>query len=365
MHCQLLKVLSFVLVLTGSAGVAVAQLPEDQVVETAIGVLEEVMRIPARQIPTSLLANAQGVAIIPNVVKGGFVVGVRHGRGVMLVRDEQGAWQPPFFVTITGGSVGWQAGIQSTDLVLVFGTRRSITGLMNGKLTLGVDAAAAAGPVGRNTAASTDATLSAEILSYSKSRGLFAGVSIDGSSLQIDQQAAAAYYRPRAGAPLAADGTSLALPASAVRLLNAIHQHTSPAQIAPAENPPAQSPAAPLPATLPVTAANSGAAALGGQLADAQRKLLPLLDPTWQGYLQIPLAEGGQPIADSARLAEVLKRYDAVATDARYAALAQRPEFTAAYELLRRYATAVSTVGSTGLTLPAPPGTAGPNGARY
>lgn len=359
MHCQLLKVFSFVLVLAGSAGPAAAQLPEDQVVETAIGVLEEVMRIPARQIPTSLLANAQGVAIIPNVVKGGFVVGVRHGRGVMLVRDEQGAWQPPFFVTITGGSVGWQAGIQSTDLVLVFGTRRSITGLMNGKLTLGVDAAAAAGPVGRNTAASTDATLSAEILSYSKSRGLFAGVSIDGSSLQIDHQAAAAYYRPRPGAPTAPDGTSLALPASAVKLLSAIHQHTSPAQVAPG-----QDPAAPQPAALPGTTANSGAAALGGQLADAQRRLLPLLDATWQGYLQVPLTDGGQPIADAARLAEVLKRYDSVATDARYAALAQRPEFAATHELLRRYAAAVSTVGSAGLTLPPPPGSASPNAVR-
>ncbi len=114
------------------------------------------MAIPASGIPASLLANAQGIVIIPDLVKGGFVLGVRHGRGIVMVRDERGFWRPPSFVTLTGGSVGWQIGLQVTDIILVFKTRSSVQGLLRGKFTLGADAAAAAGPVGREAAAATD-----------------------------------------------------------------------------------------------------------------------------------------------------------------------------------------------------------------
>ncbi|HUG69806.1 MAG TPA: lipid-binding SYLF domain-containing protein, partial [Pirellulaceae bacterium] len=136
----------FIACLLGSAltpCLATAQSSMDQTVDLATNVLDEIMSVPAHQIPEYLLADAQGVAIIPNVVKGGFVVGVRHGRGVALVRDAAGRWNPPIFVSLTGGSIGWQAGIQATDVVLVFRTRKSIDGLMTGKLTIGVDAAAA------------------------------------------------------------------------------------------------------------------------------------------------------------------------------------------------------------------------------
>jgi lipid-binding SYLF domain-containing protein len=173
---------------------SLAQTSMDLTVDAATGVLDEIMSVPAKQIPQYLLADAHGVAIIPNVVKGGFVVGVRHGRGVALIRDDMGQWNPPIFVSLTGGSVGWQAGIQSTDVVLIFRTRKSIDGLMSGRLTVGVDAAVAAGPVGRQAAAATDTSLGAEILSYSRSRGLFAGVSLDGSLMQLDHAAGSAYY---------------------------------------------------------------------------------------------------------------------------------------------------------------------------
>ena len=153
------------------SNVAFAQSQENQIVLNSTAVLREVMAIPASQIPAKLLQEARGIAIIPGVVKGGFVVGVRHGRGVMLVRSESNQWLPPMFITLSGGSVGWQAGIQSTDVILVFRTRNSINNLMNGKLTLGVDAAAAAGPIGRQAAAATALSLSAELLSYSRSRG--------------------------------------------------------------------------------------------------------------------------------------------------------------------------------------------------
>ena len=151
------------------------------IVGSACQVLHEIMAIPARGIPMSLLADAQGIAIVPNLLKGGFVVGVRHGRGVIVVRDDNGQWRPPTFITITGGSVGWQIGVQATDLVLVFKTKTGVESLMRGKFTIGGGVAAAAGPVGRQAEAGTDARLRAEIFSYSRSRGLFAGVALDGS----------------------------------------------------------------------------------------------------------------------------------------------------------------------------------------
>src|SRR5262249_16811056 len=141
------------------------------------------------------LRDAQGIAVVPGLIKGGFVVGVRHGRGIVIVKDDNGNWRAPSFITITGGSIGWQAGVQATDVVLVFKTRKSIQGLLSGKFTIGADASAAAGPVGREASAATDATLRAEIYSYSRSRGLFAGAAIDGSMISIDNPLTATYYR--------------------------------------------------------------------------------------------------------------------------------------------------------------------------
>ncbi len=119
----------------------------------------------------------------------------RFGRGVILVRDPNGAWRAPLFVTFTGGSVGWQLGLQSTDVVLVFKNRKGLETMLSGsEFTLGADASVAAGPVGRQATAGTDIKLNAEIYSYSRSRGLFAGVALDGSVLKVDNRAVAAYY---------------------------------------------------------------------------------------------------------------------------------------------------------------------------
>ncbi len=196
---------------------------ETTVVEDSCQVLKEIMEIPAKGIPEALLADAQGIVVIPKMIKGGFVVGVRRGHGVMIVRDEKTGWKPPVFVTVTGGSVGWQIGIQATDLILVFKTPKSIQKLMHGKFTIGADAAAAAGPVGREAAAATDASLDAEIYSYSRSRGLFAGISLDGSAIQIDSGANAQYYRVTALAP----GQLQEFPPSAQKLLSAVARYTS------------------------------------------------------------------------------------------------------------------------------------------
>jgi lipid-binding SYLF domain-containing protein len=201
-----------------------AESREAAIMESACQVLNEIMAIPAKGIPRTLVADAQGIAIMPGLLKGGFVVGVRHGRGVVVVRDENRGWKPPTFITITGGSFGWQAGVQATDIVLVFRTKNSIEGLMRGKFTIGGGVAAAAGPVGRQAEAATDARLKAEIYSYSRSRGLFAGLALDGSVIHVDAQANAAYYRPMAAGQT---GQPQPLPPSAVRLLGEIAKYTS------------------------------------------------------------------------------------------------------------------------------------------
>jgi len=171
---------------------------EEAKINDAIEVLEEIMAIPEKGIPPALLNDADGIAIIPGVIKAGLVLGGRHGSGIMVVRDREGRWSNPSFVTITGGSIGWQIGVQSADIILVFRSKRSINNMMKGKFTLGVDTSIAAGPVGRHLEAGTDVELKAEILSYSRSRGLFAGLSLEGAALQIDDDANAAFYDNKA-----------------------------------------------------------------------------------------------------------------------------------------------------------------------
>ncbi len=142
-------------------------------------------------IPEHLMAKAEGVVVIPDTVKAGFIVAGRGGHGVALVRGKDGLWGDPTFVNLGGVSFGPQIGVQATDLVLVFKTRKSLERVLDGKgkLTLGVDAGVAAGPVGRRAEAGTDGQFKAEVLSYSKSRGLFAGVSMDGGVLDHADEA--------------------------------------------------------------------------------------------------------------------------------------------------------------------------------
>jgi len=163
-------------------------------VEEATAVFREITAIPEKTIPEFLMRDARAIAIIPRVLKVGIVVGGEFGRGVLVLRDDDGGWGNPILISLSGGSIGWQIGAQSSDVVLVFRTPASIEGILRGKLTIGVDAAAAAGPVGRRARASTDIELKAEIFSYSRSRGFFAGLSLDGAVLQVDDQGNAAFY---------------------------------------------------------------------------------------------------------------------------------------------------------------------------
>lgn len=170
---------------------------EEKRVADATEVLNQLLEIPEQSIPPTLLSSAYAVAVIPNVVKAAFGVGARHGKGVLIVRRDDNSWSNPAFVSLTAGSFGFQIGAQATDVILVFKSRKGVDGLANGTLTLGADASIAAGPVGRTTSAATDVQLKAEVYSYSRSRGLFAGVSLEGSGVTMDRKANAAYY----GAP--------------------------------------------------------------------------------------------------------------------------------------------------------------------
>lgn len=173
---------------------ATAATREEQRVADASDVLDQFLRIPEKSIPPSLLARAYAVAVIPDVIKAGFVFGVRRGKGVIVVRQDDDSWSNPAFVALTGGSFGWQAGVESTDVILVFKTSKGVRNIENGKLTLGADASIAAGPVGRNAAIATDIRFEAEVMSYSRSRGLFAGVALQGSGVTMDRNANTEFY---------------------------------------------------------------------------------------------------------------------------------------------------------------------------
>ena len=168
---------------------------EAQTVLSAKQALDQFFALQMESVPPAMLQAAEGIAIFPNMIKGGFIFGVNYGKGVLCVRNPDRSWSPPVMVTMGGGSVGFQAGVQAADIVLVFATPRSLQGILNGqKVTLGADASIAAGPVGRSANAGTDARLGAEIYSYARSRGLFAGVSLGGSDISVDHNADSLLY---------------------------------------------------------------------------------------------------------------------------------------------------------------------------
>lgn len=154
----------------------------------AAEIIKSLTQTPDKGIPSHLLDRAQGIAVFPHVVKAAFGIGGRWGKGVLSARQGN-TWGAPVFVDLTGGSFGFQIGGQATDLVLVFMSKRSVDSLLSSKLKLGADASVAAGPVGRTAEAGTDIALNAEVYSYSRSKGLFAGVALDGAVVDFDNSA--------------------------------------------------------------------------------------------------------------------------------------------------------------------------------
>lgn len=162
----------------------------------AATVFGEIMAAEDKAIPRALLGKAEGIAIFPGTVRAGFIVGGMRGRGVLSARNE-GAWSAPAFLTLTGGSLGLQIGGQAADLILIINDRRGLENLVSNQFKLGADAAVAAGPVGRDAQAATDLQLRAQILSYSRARGLFAGVTVNGSTVRQDRDANERFYGRR------------------------------------------------------------------------------------------------------------------------------------------------------------------------
>ncbi len=315
----------------------------ERTVAKASEALQEIMEVHVQKIPEALLADAEGVAVIPGVVKVGFVAGVERGRGIVIIRGEDRNWQAPRFITITGGSVGWQVGASATDLILVFKTRKSVENLLTGKFKIGADIAAAAGPVGRRAGAATDGQLQAEIYSYSRSRGLFAGASIDGSVIQLDTDTEADYYRT------GLDGR-VVLPQSGAKfvgLVDAYSKNSNPVAVNPVPGEIVE------PRTL-LTA--DPREALRQQVVATSEQLSHVVDDSWRRFLSLPtdlFAEGGQPAPEA--VAASLARYEQVARDPKYAALAQRAEFQRTLAALAHYSAALAGKGKPVLELPPPP----------
>jgi lipid-binding SYLF domain-containing protein len=206
--------------------VAAASDREDDVVRTqrAAQVFKEVMDTPDRGIPHDLLDKAKCVAIIPGDKKFAFIFGGSYGRGVATCRTANG-WSAPMFIAIEGGSVGYQIGGSSTDIIMLFMNDHALGSLLGDKFKLGADASVAAGPVGRNATAGTDLRLNAEILSYSRSKGIFAGVSLDGAVVQADKSGDRALYGAEVDRHQILDG-SVSVPPSARGLIHELQAYS-------------------------------------------------------------------------------------------------------------------------------------------
>jgi lipid-binding SYLF domain-containing protein len=229
---------------------------------TSTQVLSELMSMPEQNIPTWLMERAYAVAVIPTVIKVGLGIGGRRGKGVLVVRKDNGTWSNPIFVNLTGGSFGFQVGVQSADVVLVFTSKQSIEGIVGGKVTLGADASVAAGPIGRQSSAATDIGLTAQVYSYSRASGLFAGVALDGSAITIDSSSNESFYKkPSILASEIIRSDAPAAPAPADQFIAAVHKSASGGVPAAANH--AQAPAAE-PAPPPSSTANSGTAPSSG-----------------------------------------------------------------------------------------------------
>jgi SH3 domain-containing YSC84-like protein 1 len=330
----------------------VVQNPTEMTVINATTVFAQAMQMPQNEIPRGLLAGAQAIAIIPDMMKGAFVFGAQYGHGVLIMRDANGAWQAPRMIQIAGGSFGYQIGVQATDLILVFRTPQSVQNLLKGTLKVGVDASAAIGPVGRQTSASTDFRTMAEILSYSRARGAYVGASIDGSTISLEPSAEAIYYQPPGS-----------FPASAAQLLQVINSYTvAPPVVQPGVVPvvvPGQ--VQPAPGTtgwLPAGQHLGDAESARAQLDSSYRQLnsyVATQGPAWQSYLALPPdVSAPNQTPNPQAIQSALQKYESVSRDPQYATLSTRPDFQQTLASLRRLSD-IRTASNTAGQLPPPP----------
>lgn len=324
---------------------------EAGIVNESAYVLQELTAGTVTAIPERLIASAEAIAIIPHYVRGAFVLGVGGGRGVLVRRGEDQNWLAPEFINLFGGSVGWQVGVQATDLVLVFRSARGLQNIQSGKVTLGGDASIAAGPIGRTASAATDGAFQAEILSYSRSRGLYVGVSLNGSSLQLDIPAIQRYYQIT---PVSVG----VVPPAAIALVNELNTLTrgGTPDVAPVSRQPYEtSTSNPAP-----TASNAREeidvekrAITIQQIASEIASLQNKVDAQWQQYLVLPASWKEPASVTPNDIQSVVVRYERVATNPQFSALSNQPEFVQILGLLRELA--VEAAADNQLNLPPPP----------
>lgn len=226
---------------------ALADPKTDQRLDESRRVFESFANLSEQAIPAWLLERSYGVVVVPNLIKGALGIGGRGGRGVMAVRNPDGSWSNPVFVTLAGVNFGFQFGVQSTDIVMVLMSRQSVEGIADGKVTLGADASVAAGPIGRAAAATTDAALKAQVLSYSRNEGIFAGVALDGTVIAVDNGSnESAYGVSNILASQVLEGRIANPPQAALEFRAALDRATNPGMArTPAAAPAATAPAAP------------------------------------------------------------------------------------------------------------------------
>ncbi len=265
------------LTLTIAATAVHAQAREEGRLLYAGQVLTDIRGERDKGVPDRLLERAYGIAVFPDLTKVAFFAGGRRGHGVLVVRDKNGRFTNPVFVTMTGGSFGWQWGVALTDIVLVFTTPKGIEGINGGKVTLGADASVAAGPLGRQASAATDAGFKAEVYSYSRSKGVFAGLALDGTVITIDDAANATFYKkPGVTAGDIIAGNVTTDDESARRFLAAVATSTTAA--APQRTASAAAPTPPNASASAAPTAASGAAP-ATHAAPAPVQSFPLADP--------------------------------------------------------------------------------------
>lgn len=308
--------------------------------------LKEIMDIPVNSIPEALFNKADGVAIFPGLVKGSFVIGGQHGYGIFIVKNKEGKWEAPRFASMSGGSIGFQAGIQSADIILIFCTPRSVQAALDGDFTIGADASVAAGPVGRQAMASTNYEFNSELYSYSRSRGLFLGVAVDGCVLRIDEKTNRNYYANGVTEPAR---NVVELVASYVKKAgqeNSPNAEASPVAPAPETLEAPNSVASQMPVVDPLQ--TPAATAPNAQMTDreaarvllvpAHENLMKILEPEWQKWLALPpeaLTPGSTEVTPN--LQSLYDRLEKVAADPKYAELTARPEFDRVRGLLKVY----------------------------
>ena len=270
--------LALALALTIATTGAFAGEREDVRAGEAVRVVEQIQSIPESAIPDRLLDEAKAIVVVPDTIKAGFVFGGRRGLGLMSVKTPDGTWSNPVFVKLAGASFGLQAGVQSADVILVFRSERGLDSIVNGKVTLGADAGVAAGPVGRNAAAATDGQLKAEIWSWSRARGLFAGIALDGAVLSIDNGANSSTYGNGTTPRAVFEGRAPQAPSAAVvAFRDSLEEATASARQARGGTP------APV-----ATPADAGAANVQPLYSDNPATTTPLSDPA-------PAASSGKP----------------------------------------------------------------------